>query len=63
MEFAPLQINGSPFRPIQTSVPGQELIHVRTLYLERRYKQCIALCDDLLKPEVGCLLYPFLWET
>jgi hypothetical protein len=43
-----------PFAATQLNeIDVQDLIHVRQLYLERRYKQCIAKCQDLIKLDVS----------
>ena len=31
----------------------EELVQVQTLFYERRYKHCIALCEQLQRPEVS----------
>lgn len=39
--------------PLHCQLPAQDLISVRQLYLERRFKKCISLCEDLLTSEVS----------
>ena len=40
-------------RPKPTQLAGQDLICIRTLYIERRYKQCICVCTDLVTSDVS----------
>ena len=53
MAFTSSQLQRSYDRPQQTQLAGQDLFRIRTLYLERRYKQCISLCTDLVDPDVS----------
>ena len=53
MAFSSFQLRRSYDRPQQAQLAGQDLIRIRTLYLERRYKQCISLCTDLVDPDVS----------
>ncbi|OCT48812.1 hypothetical protein CLCR_04788 [Cladophialophora carrionii] len=39
----------------------KEFVKVQTLFYERRYKQCIALCEQLQRPEIHGLHRAFLW--
>ncbi|RMZ84920.1 hypothetical protein DV738_g28, partial [Chaetothyriales sp. CBS 135597] len=53
MSFAPsgrAWARGAQARPGQ--VDPTELIHVRKLYLEKRYKQCVAACDEYLQEQL-----------
>ncbi|EXJ87036.1 hypothetical protein A1O3_03993 [Capronia epimyces CBS 606.96] len=38
-----------------------ELVSVQSLYHDRRYKQCIALCEQLQRPEIHPVQQMFLW--
>jgi hypothetical protein len=42
---------------------AQELIRVRTLYVEKRYKNCIAACDELLELRPATPLTPSFAPT
>ncbi|EXJ56667.1 hypothetical protein A1O7_07011 [Cladophialophora yegresii CBS 114405] len=64
----PLMMEQSPTAP--TCIPGamtritchgKGFIAVQTLFYERRYKQCIALCEQLQDPEIHGLHRTFLW--
>ncbi|ETI26319.1 hypothetical protein G647_03096 [Cladophialophora carrionii CBS 160.54] len=39
----------------------KEFVKVQTLFYERRYKQCIALCEQLQRSEIHGLHRAFLW--
>jgi hypothetical protein len=53
MAFTPAQIK-QPFAASQRGeITIQDLIHVRQLYLERRYKQCISRCQELIVLDVS----------
>ncbi|RMD39944.1 hypothetical protein DV735_g5178, partial [Chaetothyriales sp. CBS 134920] len=57
MAFAPSG-RGRPVNPGQ--VDPADLIHVRKLYLEKRYKQCIAACEEHLKEQLHPVHQAFL---
>lgn len=63
MAFTSSQLQRSYDRPQQAQLAGQNLIRIRTLYLERRYKQCISLCTDLVDPDVSMASVAMLDES